>query len=192
MNNKKTLIIIIAGLIILAVGLSVYGWQKSISEEKSRQQTLDSQQKQIADLQGQLNEITTERDDLLRRVENLTLNPEESNRYVRIIYPNGGETLCRGEQALIEWDSKGVGNVNLRLRRQTEEGTNFYYIGLSNVPATSNEANIAGRGSIGHKIVGPQEIPLGAGYKLEITSGDSEKLVSDTSDDFFSIAICEG
>ncbi len=193
MNNKKTLIIIIVGfIIVLAVSLGIYGWQKSISGSKSQRQTLDSQQKQITDLQGQLNEITAERDDLLRRVENLTLNPEESNRYVKLTYPNGGETLCLGDTILIEWDSKGVEMIGLRLRRQSISGTNFYHIGLNTVAATSNEANIAGRGSIEQRLISSQEIPLGTGYKMEIVSADSGIQMSDASDSVFSIEACEG
>lgn len=194
MDDRKKLILI--GLVIVVVlivaFLIIYPWYRLSVLKRGDLGQLEVQKQQITDLQKKLETITTERNELLKKVENLTFNPEEASRYVRIIYPNGGETLCLGEIALMEWDSKGVEKVSLRLRREEAGSTNFYYIGLSNISSTFNEGNVPGRGSMGQKIESSQKIPLGDGYKMEIMSVDSGSSVNDISDQPFSIGECQG
>lgn len=188
MKYENIPIIIVTVIITaLVVGGGMYWWQLSalgMLKEESSQKNNELQQR-VANLQNKLNQAITERDGLQQQINKLTKEPE---RYVKIISPNGGETLCLNDESIIKWESKGVKTISLRVIKQAFGNTNYYYIGLNAVPATYNEAGIPGKGVATWKV---KNIPVGDGYKIEIMSAETPA-VSDTSDGTFSIILCKG
>ena len=189
MNKENIPILIFAvALTALLAGGGIYWWQQSnlATVKNEMQQQGNELQQQIDNLQNQLSQITTEKNELQQQINELNKKPEQ---YVKVISPNGGETVCLNEDFSIDWESKGVDTVGLRLIKQEFGGTNYYYIGFNAVSATtSNEENIPGKGEAVWRV---KNIPAGDGYKLEIMSAENPKII-DTSDSTFSIDICKG
>ncbi|GEM_PF-251009 len=110
------------------------------------------------------------------------------NPYIKVANPNGKETFCLGERMEIGWESSGVEMVGIRLVEAAMNGSNYYYLGLNSVPASSDESGVAGKGSAVWAVSG---VPAGQGYKVEIMGLGANSKIRDTSDGFFSIAPCD-
>lgn len=189
MKYENISIIIVTVIITaLIVGGGMYWWQLSVLEKAKNeiQEQSNELQQQINNFQNQLNQITTEKNELQQQIDELTKEPE---RYVKIVSPNGGESICLDDEFIIEWDSKEVDVVSVRVMKQAFQGTNYYYIGLNAVRATYNESGISGKGVTVWKV---KDVPVGDGYKMEIMSAGSDSRVRDTSDGVFSILLCKG
>lgn len=98
---------------------------------------------------------------------------------VRVISPNGGESLCMGKTTPIRWEASGVKTVTIDLK-----DADFTYT-IGNFSAASK--------SISWKVGDILDIgvlPAGKSYQIEIKSKDAGTSYSDTSDKVFSIAKC--
>ncbi len=159
--------------------------------------TLNNFQKEISGLQNYYLEkiylLTLERNDLIKENQDLenkikslkeTSKQPEEEKHIEVINPNGGETFCIGEETKIEWKSKGIDTVSIRVVETRGNGKYYHYIGMDSLPATYNETDISGEGTVNWKI---EDIPEGY-YKLEIFMND----LSDMSDTPFSIIKCQG
>lgn len=189
MNQEKILtIIIIVVITALIVGGGTYWWQQSILEgvENEAKQQISYLQNQFDSLQSQLDQEISQNNLLQQQINELA---KESERYVKIISPNGGENFCLGEETIIEWESRGVDTVGVRVIKQEINGNRYYYINLDSVPATYNEEGISGKGTAIWKV---KDVPAGEGYKIEIISTGLISKVSDASDGVFSILLCQG
>ena len=176
-------IIITVVITALIIGGGVY-WQQQFTLEKLQEEIIKNNnelQKQISDLQNKLNQAAAEKNDLQQQIAKSTEKPA---RYVKIILPNGGESICLNDDPIIEWESDGVDVVSVRVVKQDSSGSSYYYVGLNAVPATYNEATIPGKGRAIWKV---KDIPAGDGYRMEIMSVGSDLKVSDESDSVFSI-----
>ncbi len=162
---------------------------EATEERDIPQQQIDDLNSQLTYLQQHVNEVTEERDILQQQLDRLTKEPEQPERYVKIISPNGGESICLNDELAIEWESKGLDVLGVRILKQRVDGTSYYYIGLNEVPATYNEEGIQGKGRTVWKV---ESIPVGYSYKLEIKGVTPHSNIKDTSDGFFSILLCEG
>jgi hypothetical protein len=100
----------------------------------------------------------------------ITTNPSVAS--ITVLYPNGGESIARGEVVDIQWTSTGElgGNVRILARK----GTSFAVVANS----TAND------GSFSYAI--PASFPLGPGMTIEISSVTSPAIL-DSSDGVFTI-----
>jgi cell division protein FtsB len=192
--NKNTTLIISIIITALVAGGGIYLWQHSVSVERESESLSQRNQlqQQIDNLDIQLNQLSQDKEELRQQIDDLNaqLNPPAPERYVKIVSPNGGENLCLNSETTIEWESKGVDVVSVRIMKQAFEGTNYYYIDdLSAVSSTYNEEGVPGKGLAVWKV---KNIPVGQGYKIEIMSAGSASRVSDISDSVFSVIVCEG
>ena len=120
-----------------------------------------------------------------------------SERSIKVISPNGGETFCLGEDINIKWQSEGVKAAGIRTNQDFSPRSGFSNILAPSVLADSDDSGIPGRGlfpwKVGtifyHEGVRMEE---GFNYKIEIFSVDGKTEVSDESDEFFTIIKCEG
>lgn len=101
----------------------------------------------------------------------------------RLISPNGGEQLCLGEEYEIKWKNPtDMKFVNVFIR----EGNTTRKIGT--YPANFNETGEKGYGSA----IWKANTKEGYIYEVIVNSDYNARLVSDTSDDVFSIVNCQG
>lgn len=195
---KTSQIIIVVLISALASGGGIYLWQQSILEKAGSeneqqknelQQQVDGLQTQLNDLQSRLNQITAEKDSLQQQINALTKVPE---RYVKVVVPNGGETLCLDENFVIKWDSKGVDVISLNILKLEGIGATSYPLGT--FPATLTETGETGKGDYVWKVgstSGGIKLREGYGYKIEIMSADGVS-ITDTSNKVFQILLCQG
>ena len=197
---KKYLIVIITAIVIaLIIGSGMYLWHLTVLEkaEKAMQLQNNKLQQQISALKSQLDKETAEENESnqkggkepLYQEGSGTEPTEQSERYVRIISPNGGESVCLGGKFNIRWESKGVETVSLRLIGETMGTSVYYYIGMNSVPATYNDYGTPGEGFVPWEV---KNVPEGQGYKIEIESADFGPKVKDESDKVFTILSCKG
>lgn len=116
--------------------------------------------------------------------------------YLFLRSPNGGENLCIGKDAAIEWEHSGQKTVTITLR---QSGSASYNLGT--FPADYNEAGKKGEGifvwRVGETKQGQtrRNIEEGSAYEIYITSRNDkaqQAIFQDTSDDLFQILQCEG
>jgi hypothetical protein len=198
MKIKNIKLIISLVFFILLFGTSIYFWQQSILREQK-----NISEKKEAGLKNQIDYLQSQIDEMTARQQkgNNNLTGATSERYIKIIQPNGGEDLCFDENYIIKWESKGVGAVKIGFENINGDLHTFYHIGT--FPATSNEEGIVGKGDITWKVgefsVGGLTINelkkaegIGFYYKFWITSADDGVSVDDYSDGSFTLSICQG
>jgi TolA-binding protein len=183
-------LIVVSFVVFLAVcGIMYWNLEKANNESRRQNNGMQQQnnelQQQIDGLQTQLNQVVTEKNELQQKIDDLNKKPEQ---YIRVISPNGGESVCLNDDLIIKWESKGVEAVGVRLIKQAFGGGGYYYMGLNAIPSAYNEENISGKGDTTWKVTG---IPLSDTYKLEVINAEDSKIM-DESDSFFSVRNCEG
>ena len=115
-----------------------------------------------------------------------------ADQYVKIVRPNGKETLCLGQETQIMWKHKGMKTVNLSLRY----GNMSYPIAI--YPADFNETGAVGEGTVVWKVGATQAgSPMKEGFAYEMmaqsTVGEPVGYTFyDVSDNVFSIVKCDG
>jgi len=184
MKYEKTIIFIMTVIVAaVIVGCSTYWWQQSVLEKEK-----SLMQQQINGLQQQINDLTRTKSDSQQQLDESAKEPE---KYVKVISPNGGETICLDENFIIEWESKGIDSVKLFL---LAGGGGWYNLG--GFPATYNEAEEKGKGTyvwkVGETKQGKGVFGEGEAYKIQIESAYDNVPVIDISDGVFSIIICKG
>lgn len=115
------------------------------------------------------------------------------NRLVKVTSPNGGESFCLGQNIFIQWRSRGVKTVGVRVIQVNPYGIGTFYL-IKSIPADSAESGVAGDGifswEVGDWLTGPGKMEEGGNYKVEVYSNDGESNISDTSDQSFNITNC--
>jgi len=159
-----------------------------------------SYQKEVSQIQYQneLNRIYNEQlNQKINSSEKISQKAVNEEKYLRLISPNGGETLCLNDNFPVRWESKGIQGVNL-----TIEGDGIFYL-IKSLPASFNETGEGGSGLFMWK-VGETSIKLtalgrekgeilkeGFGYIMGINSMEDPQII-DRSDKPFSIQLCKG
>jgi len=195
MDNKNTSIIIAIIITALVVGSGIYFWQYSNiakSENKNLQQKNQLQQ-QIDTLNSQVNQLSQQKEEMQQQIDSLNaqLNPPMPERYIKVISPNGKEILCRDNNFVISWESKGVSAVTLSVA-VSEAGSSGNYI-IGTVSASSSETGKPGEGMYVWNVGHTRGVILSEGVNYKISIGSAEGTpVSDTSDNAFEILICKG
>jgi len=128
-----------------------------------------------------------------RFIENKDEAEEEKN-YIRVLSPNGGESFCLGDEAVIHWESsENIQTVSIKIYQQVK-GTQSIDI----VPAHQNETGELGNGVYVWKVGETEKGVLSPDniYKIQISSydvaGGEPPFVYDLSDGLFIIEQCEG
>lgn len=117
---------------------------------------------------------------------------KKDSSYVRVIAPNGGETLCMGSDFHIQWEGYGIRAVKLSIK----EGAFGSIFMMNSYPATFNEKDEKGKGLVVWKVgslPGGAQLREGFAYEflIDADSNDGQHL-NDRSDELFSIIRCEG
>ena len=126
--------------------------------------------------------------------------------YLQLVSPNGGESLCRGENFIIKWESGGLKTVSVFLKDakdtyppKTDNPFAPRPTKLGTFPSSFNERGTQdGDGEFSWKVgyypSGPFEtqVEIGATYEILITGSDEDRSLEDVSDKVFSINFCEG
>jgi len=184
MNKEDIKIFIFAAiLIVLIVGGRIY-WMQLSSLEKEKNEL----QQKIDSLETQLNQAITEKNELQEQTDELNKKPEE---YIKVISPNGGETLCRNEDFVINWESKGVDIVTLSVVVSEAGSAGNYIIGT--VSASSSDTGNPGEGKYVWSAGKTRGVILseGVNYKIKV-AGAGKISRSDASDGYFEILLCKG
>lgn len=196
--------------------------QAEISEFEREQEVLqmqivalESENQKHAEKIGQLkreeDELALQKDEANRRVYDLARNgyaikPLQASqkvdlselRYIRLVAPNGGETLCLGEEYIVRWESSGIAKVQIIFRGNSVGGA----ILESGYPANLNETGDPFEGTYLWKVGKAGEmdeqdlmaIP-GEDYTFSLVSfngaSSASEVVGDRSDASFSIIQCD-
>lgn len=208
-KNKLIAIIIFCLLIVALLGAGVYCWKWNFSVMKTYRAKIvvlenskDELSKQISDLQNRISGL--EHANPYINADFQTSKEAEQNkalgRSLRVISPNGGESLCLGESVIIRWEAKGIDAVTVRLEQISGAGLKQWHLVNSTfaVLSESGEPNI---GEILWK-VGEHfyqndgyywpEITAGYSYRVTIIRSDDGPMIYDDSDKVFSILNCKG
>lgn len=196
-DTKVMVIVFITLLFLLLIGVGVWYQQGPAKQIQTLEHQLSLMASEREALQDEVNQLKNENTALQGTI--LDLRGEGGKRSVYVLFPNGGESLCLGEEMVIRWQSKGVSAVRVRLVEYRGESRGYYYLAHSS-PASSDESGEPGKGllvwRVGEHLLGDNtkvyEIKEGYSYKIELTSVDGESIVSDLSDDVFSILRCQG
>ena len=105
----------------------------------------------------------------------ISLNGNSNLPSVSITSPNGGEIWHNGSTAWINWNSRNVSNVYIKLRK----GGDTYQGNEGAISGT-----IANSGAFAWRI--PDTLPTGSDYSIKVIDADS--LIEDISDSFFRIS----
>lgn len=183
LDVKVIVVVFVAVVLVLLVGFFA-------SYEGGSQPQIKALEEQVSSLQGENTELKS-------TIFDLQGGGEE--RSIDVISPNGGESLCLGDNTTVRWESKGVSAVRVRLV-EYRGGTSFYYYLTHSTLASSDESGEPGKGvlswDVGEYLLGDKrwmgEIGESHSYKMELTSVDGGTVVSDLSDDVFSLLKCEG
>lgn len=132
--------------------------------------------KQIVLLNKTLEDVQDQLDKLRRRPA----------RFIEVLTPNGGESLCLGEQIAIEWESNGVTAVTLSIVRYGMDRKT-----ISSYPATFNSSEV-GKGKVYWEVGKVEDGILDANYDYElgIYSDEGDISTYDNSDTLFVIEDC--
>ena len=154
----------------------------------------------------------------VRRIEELAKKLELSKKqeikntssapppYLQLLSPNGGESLCRGQNFIIKWHSGGLKTVSVFLKNakdpyppKTDNPFAPRPIKLGTFPSSFNERGTEdGDGEfswrVGYFESGPFEnqAEVGTTYEILITGSDGDRSLEAVSDKVFSINFCEG
>jgi len=193
MDNKNTSVFIAVIITVLIVGGGIYFWQYSKiskSETENIQQRTQLQQ-QIDNLNTQVNQLSQQKEELQQEIDDLNKPSPAPERYIKVISPNGREILCRDNNFVITWESKGVSAVTLSVT-VSEAGSSGSYI-IGTVSATSSETGKPGEGNYVWNVGHTRGVILSEGvtYKIAVSSAEGAP-VSDTSDSSFEILVCKG
>lgn len=185
---------------VLAVflgGWAVYFWQSSACKKESLafskeiqalNDKLAREKEAVAEVKAQMAKVLEEKLALELELRGLV---EEKGRYIRVVAPNGYESLCLGETFNLEWESAGIDAVTIRIQRYRGAGTDYFSLGV--FPAENREEGKIYRGSFAWKVgdVAKKTVLVeDYSYKIEVISSDGGLLVSDASDGVFSILKC--
>jgi hypothetical protein len=107
----------------------------------------------------------------------------------KILSPNGGESLCTGDEVIISWVAPSdAESVTIKLRESGIFGETY---NVGTFPASFNEGGKKnGQGTIIWKV--PQHIKDSLVYKLWINTVYKGFSINDNSDDLFTIQTCKG
>jgi|GEM_PF-2165578 len=197
MKKKNILIFIVLFILILITCIGVWWHEKYITEKlehkfSSEITFLRLKYKNCLDLYQELGwTLTIEEGARLKSCRKTLDDLIAENYYLRLISPNGGETLCLGEDFTIIWETKGVSRVELYIG----DGKQTEFIG--NTSAINIETGECNKGFFtweAGKIDG-KILQEGYTYKILIKSGDSSgwsKVQKDESEYPFQILLCKG
>ena len=121
----------------------------------------------------------------------------ETDRYIEVLSPNGGESFCLRDEVVIKWKSNDVDAVVVRLIKYSGNNESYYILNESS-PADSYDSGEKGVGAFNWEVGMSRDnkifgyIQEGYSFKIEILSSDGEEFTSDVSDKVFSILNCEG
>ena len=127
------------------------------------------------------NDADTDTDTDTNNNDTTTQTIDSDVPFVKIISPNGGETLNQGGVYNIKWVSSDLPTDDSFYLNVTNYSTNSYY----SMPVTVG--SLISSGSYNWTVPKTGLITPGPLYKVSIS--DTKKLVSDTSDDYFTIAV---
>lgn len=158
----------------LLVGGGFYVWHQSVVDKMQK-----DMQKERQELQQQLQGVSQE-------------SPEQEHQ-VKLVSPNGGESICLDEDFIVEWQSDGIDTVAVSVSKIGAFSTTLYPIDI--LPATYNETGEKGRGFFAWQAgttSGGIELESGYGYKIETKGFYNDLQVTDISDKTFSLLLCKG
>lgn len=184
---KNIILIIVIVLLVIIAGVTGFFVFKYYQDNNSLKSEVTQLKAENDLLNTDLKNTKEQVDNLNKRVNELTKVPEN---YIKIISPNGGETLCLNSNTTIKWESKGIDRIGIRIIKETIDGTNYYNIsGFDSISATAGKTGIPGEGTISWNV---KNILAGDSYKIEITSIDTNKTkVVSKSEKVFSISYCQ-
>jgi len=193
MKSLKTIILVVT--VALLTGGAVYFWQQGIVKNQR-----DALNAQMRDLERKNKEtppknapappsaaVPSAPGEDASTGYPISSTSTEQKPDVRVVYPNGGESLCMGKTVPIRWEASGVQSVSVDLK-----DPNFTYT-IGNFSASSNRTS-SGISSVSWKVGDILDIgvlPAGKSYQIEIKSKDAGTNYSDTSDGVFGIAKCK-
>lgn len=175
-QQSKNIRIIIGAVVITALVASggVYWWQKTIND------------KQIKELQGQI--------EIFKKKEKQTpeVRKNTGDQTLQVIFPNGGERICIGDELVIKWKSSGLKTVTLHLQPNPQRPVEDIILG--SFPSSFNEeGKETGMGAYTWKVFAKE----GYAYNMLLTGqpamiAPAQKVIYDSSDNVFSIINCDG
>ncbi|MCH7604540.1 hypothetical protein IID24_00880 [Patescibacteria group bacterium] len=142
----------------------------------------------FSQLEKKQNELTNQYT-AIRDMFNLPFAQPKALPTLTILFPNGGENLCFGDNFIIRWESKRLRFVKLYIR---EPGESTHYI--DTFPADLNETGKLGTGAFPWNVgeVSDGTLEQGDVYELVIVGSGQESVITDASDGVFSILLCKG
>ncbi|MCL5011236.1 MAG: hypothetical protein M1127_03475 [Patescibacteria group bacterium] len=120
-------------------------------------------------------------------------NSDIVKRSLRVISPNGGETLCIGEKITIKIDIRNVEVMSLVLVGYNSSGESYNYIGdFSGLNESGKYGEWALDWQTGDFENQYSDLNDNIGYKLKVESADGGVHIEDLSDKIFHIISCQG
>ena len=126
-----------------------------------------------------------------------------TERFIKVIFPNGNETFCMGESIVIQWQSKGVDGASVPVVATSKDSFQKYdatrYYNLNDYVAIKQTTNVAMPNlshlawTVGDYITTNTDIKMkeGSSYSVVISSNDGRSKVSDISDRTIEIKNCQ-
>jgi len=193
--------------------ISEFGHKQEILQMQVVALEIENQKhaKEIEQLKREEDKLVLQKDEANRRVYDLARNgyaikPLQASqkvdllelRYIRVVAPNGGETLCLGEEYIVRWESSGIAKVQITFRGNTVGGAILEF----GYPANLNETGDPFEGTYLWKVgkAGERDeqdlmASPGEDYTFSLVSFDgassASETVGDRSDAPFSIIQCD-
>lgn len=152
--------------------------------------------KQLLDAENGLNTLKGENADLQSRLDDLQgdiIDIKEAVRSLRVISPNGGETLCVGDKFAIKLDVQNVETISLVLVAYHPSSESYNYVGNF---SGLNEAGEYGQWLFDWQVGDFEsqftDLDDDTAYKLKVVSVDGASETEDYSDAVFHIIKCKG